>query len=161
MASQTNSFVCVDARDMAADGHTYERVQIEEWIRREGDKVKSPTTNETCTHPADSHLRAPSKHRRDHRKRHARAAPSAACDVARRLPPHAIAADRECMADTWVSQKRFGDWLLDAERIQVYTLIKEHEPENLKTEVTEPQQKEAQEALTSGNRLTSARFCTL
>jgi hypothetical protein len=38
---------------------------------------------------------------------------------------------------------------------EVYTLIKEHEPEDLKTEVTEPQQK-AQKALTSGNRLTYA-----
>jgi len=83
VASQTNSFLCPIGCElmrepvMAADGHTYERVQIEEWIQRKGDSVKSPKTNErlahTCTHHADSQLRAQSEHRRDHRKRHARA----------------------------------------------------------------------------------------
>jgi hypothetical protein len=92
-----------------------------------------------------------------YRKRHARASPSAACDVARRWPPYALATDRECIAETGVSQNRFGDRSRGDEWIQVYKLIKEHEPENLKTEVTGPQQK-AQEALTSRNRLTSARF---
>ena len=84
--------------------------------------------------------------------------PSAACDVARRWPPHALA-DCECIqvAETGKSEKRFGDGALEAGWIKVSTLIKKHEPENLKDEVTEPQQK-AKEALTSGNRLTFARF---
>ena len=52
VASQTNSFLCPIGCElmrepvMAADGHTYERVQIEEWIQRKGDSVKSPKTNE-------------------------------------------------------------------------------------------------------------------
>ena len=40
------------------------------------------------------------------------------------------------------------DWALEDERIKVYPLIMEHEPENLKTEVKEPQQK-VQGALTN------------
>lgn len=39
---------CVLMRDpvIVADGHTYERIQIEKWIRRESPGVKSPKTNE-------------------------------------------------------------------------------------------------------------------
>ena len=67
----------------------------------------------------------------------ARAVSSAACDVARRWPPHALA-DCECIqvAETGKSEKRFGDGALEAGWIKVSTLIKKHEPENLKTEVT-------------------------
>ena len=88
----------------------------------------------------------------------ARAVSSAACDVARRWPPHALA-DCECIqvAETGKSEKRFGDGALEAGWIKVSTLIKKHEPENLKTEVTEPQQK-AKEAITRGHKL---YFCTL
>ena len=67
---------------------------------------------------------------------------------ARRRSPHALAAGRECIAETGESEKCLGDWALEDERIKVYPLIMEHEPENLKTEVKEPQQK-AQGALTS------------
>ena len=42
--------------------------------------------------------------------------------------------DRECMAETGASEKRSGDWALEDERIKVYPLIMEHEPENLKTD---------------------------
>ena len=37
------------ARDVCL-GHTYERDKIEEWIRRKGDSVKSPKTNERLAH---------------------------------------------------------------------------------------------------------------
>jgi hypothetical protein len=56
VASQTNSFLCPIGSElmrepvMAADGHTYERVRIEEWIRRKGDSAKSPKTNERLAH---------------------------------------------------------------------------------------------------------------
>jgi hypothetical protein len=56
VASQTNSFLCPIGcelmRDpvMAADGHTYERVKIEEWIRRKRRRVTSPKTNERLEH---------------------------------------------------------------------------------------------------------------
>jgi hypothetical protein len=56
VASQTNSFLCPIGCElmrepvMAADGHTYERVQIEEWIQRKGDIVKSPMTIERLAH---------------------------------------------------------------------------------------------------------------
>jgi hypothetical protein len=38
---------------VAADGHTYERVEIAMWIRLKGDNVKSPKTNESL---ADTRL---------------------------------------------------------------------------------------------------------
>ena len=69
----------------------------------------------------------------------------------------ALAADRECMAETGESENRLGNLALEDERIKVYTLTKEREPENLMTEVSEPQQKR-QEALTCGKRLTSEPF---
>ena len=62
------------ARDVCL-GHTYERVKIEEWIRRKGDSVKSPKTNERLAHTilTPNYALKASIDVSGHRKRHARA----------------------------------------------------------------------------------------
>ena len=54
--SDSPSFVCPIGREVmrdpvvAADGHTYERGSIEEWIQRQGADARSPKTNAKLAH---------------------------------------------------------------------------------------------------------------
>jgi hypothetical protein len=54
--AQSNSCMCPIShalmRDpvVAADGHTYKRIEIQEWIRLKEDSVKSPMTNASLEH---------------------------------------------------------------------------------------------------------------
>jgi hypothetical protein len=56
LASTSDSFMCPIGHELfqdpvvAADGHTYERSKIEEWIRRKGRDVRSPKTLQPLVH---------------------------------------------------------------------------------------------------------------
>ena len=61
----------------AQDGYTYERVEIERWIRLKRDNAKSPMTNEILADTRLTKPRAESQHRRGARHRRLRGGPAA------------------------------------------------------------------------------------
>ena len=81
--AQSNSCMCPISLALmrepvvAADGHTYERVEIERWIQLKRDNAKSPMTNEILADTRLTKPRAESQHRRGARHRRLRGGPAA------------------------------------------------------------------------------------